>query len=62
MSDAGITGGPAQPDTTLVIEGGRIVSLGKHGSVAIPSNAKVVEAKDKFLIRKRLAGDPVGEK
>lgn len=41
---------PVQPDMTLVIEGKQIVSLGKHGIVAIPANAQVIEAKDKFVI------------
>jgi imidazolonepropionase-like amidohydrolase len=43
-------GTPAQPDMTLVTEDQRIVSLGKYGTVAIPPNAQVIEAKDKFVI------------
>ena len=36
------TGAPAQPDRTLLIEGGRIVSIGAAGS-AIPKDAQVID-------------------
>jgi imidazolonepropionase-like amidohydrolase len=44
------TGSPAQPDMTLVVTGNRISALGKFGSVAVPSNAQVVEARGRFVI------------
>jgi hypothetical protein len=44
------TGNNAQSDMTLVIEGRTIRSLGKHDGVNIPANARVIEAKGKFII------------
>ncbi len=44
------TGAPAQPDMTVVIADGRIVSLGKSGSLGVPTDAQVVPAAGKFLI------------
>ncbi|MDX2034150.1 MAG: amidohydrolase family protein [Blastocatellia bacterium] len=44
------TGGPAQPEMTVVISGDRIVELGKTGRVRVPKDAVVVEAGGKFLI------------
>jgi imidazolonepropionase-like amidohydrolase len=45
---------PADPhpadDMTVVIEGNRIVSIGKSGSIAIPKETRVVDASGKFLI------------
>jgi len=44
------TGKPLQPDMTVIVRGQKIVQLGKTGSVAIPKDAKVVEAHGKYLI------------
>ncbi len=44
------TGTPVQPDMTVVIEGQRIVELGKDGQVRTPKHAQVVEARGKYLI------------
>jgi imidazolonepropionase-like amidohydrolase len=44
------TGAAAQPDMTVVISGNRITELGKSGTVAIPQNAQVTDAKGQFLI------------
>ena len=44
------TGGPVQPDMTVVITGDRITDVGKTGKVAIPKDARVVNATGKFLI------------
>ena len=39
-----------KPDQTVVIEGNRIVAIGKSSEVSIPSNSRVVNATGKFLI------------
>src|SRR5579864_3728688 len=44
------TGGPAQPDMTVVIRGDRIVSMGKSGKVPVPPDSQVVDGAGKFLI------------
>jgi imidazolonepropionase-like amidohydrolase len=44
------TGTPVQPDMTVVIQGQQIVGLGKSGSVPIPQNAQIVDARGKYLI------------
>jgi hypothetical protein len=44
------TGSPVRPDMTVVVEGQRIVDLGKSGHVQIPKSAKIVDASGKFLI------------
>lgn len=44
------TGSPVRPDMTVVVEGRRIVNLGKSGDVQIPKSAKIVDAAGKFLI------------
>ena len=44
------TGGPAQPDMTVVIAGDCIAEVGKSGKVTIPKDARVVDATGKFLI------------
>lgn len=44
------TGGPAQPDQTVVIRGGRIVEVGKGGKVRVRAGSQVVNATGKFLI------------
>jgi hypothetical protein len=44
------TGGPPQPDMTVVIRDGRIASIEKSASAAVPKGAQVVDARGKFLI------------
>ncbi|MBM3822353.1 MAG: amidohydrolase family protein [Verrucomicrobia bacterium] len=44
------SGALAQSGMTVVIEGNRIQALGKDGSVAVPRNAKVIDASGKYLI------------
>lgn len=44
------TGGPAQPDETVVIRDGRIVGMGKSGKIRVPPDSEVVNATGKFLI------------
>jgi imidazolonepropionase-like amidohydrolase len=44
------TGSPAQPDMTVVVTGNRISALGRFGSVVIPANAQVSDARGRFMI------------
>jgi imidazolonepropionase-like amidohydrolase len=44
------TGSPAQPDMTVVVTGDRITALGKFGSVRIPANAQIKDARGRFMI------------
>lgn len=44
-----IDGEPIQ-DGTLVVQGGKVVALGKTGSVAVPSNAVIHDVKGKVLM------------
>lgn len=44
-----IDGEPIQ-DATLIVQGGKVVALGKTGSVAIPSNAVIHDVKGKVLM------------
>jgi len=44
------TGRPLQSDMTVIVRGQKIAQLGKTDSVAIPKNAKVIEARGKYLI------------
>lgn len=44
------TGMPPQPNMTLVIEGDRIVRLGKDGEIKPPDGARVIDASGKYLI------------
>src|SRR6266852_7281785 len=44
------TGAAAQPSTTVVVRGGRIVSVGPAATAAIPRGARVVDGKGKYLI------------
>jgi Amidohydrolase family len=44
------TGGPVQPDMAVIVAGHRITALGKSGSVAIPRNALVTDARGRFMI------------
>jgi imidazolonepropionase-like amidohydrolase len=45
-----VTGGPALPEMTVVIDGGRIASVGKSGDMVIPEKADIINATGKFLI------------
>ena len=44
------TGTPAKPNMTVIITGDRITEIGPTARVSIPKNAKLVDAKGKFLI------------
>lgn len=44
------TGAAAKPDMTVVLEGERIVAIGRGGQVRIPKGARVIDAAGKFLI------------
>jgi imidazolonepropionase-like amidohydrolase len=44
------TGRPPVADAIVVVEGGRIVAAGPRAKVAIPRNARVVDAKGKWVI------------
>jgi imidazolonepropionase-like amidohydrolase len=44
------TGGPAIAKSVLVIQGDRIVAVGKHGKVHYPKTARVVDAQGKTII------------
>src|SRR5580692_5910437 len=44
------TGSPAQPDMTVIVADRRIVEIGTSASVKVPKHARVVEARDKYLI------------
>ena len=43
-------GGPAAPDTTVVIDGDRIVGVGTRGAVAVPPDAQVVDLEGRSLL------------
>jgi imidazolonepropionase-like amidohydrolase len=44
------SGGPAQPDMTVVIDGDRITRVGKKHHAKIPKSAKEIDATGKYLI------------
>lgn len=44
------TGSPIQSNMTVVINGNRIIALGKTGKVSIPENSVTINAKGKYLI------------
>jgi len=44
------TGKPAQPDLTVVIENGRIASVGPWKKARVPKDAEIVDGRGKFLI------------
>jgi len=44
------TGTPAQADMSVTIRGNRIVRITKSGKAKLPANARVLDAKGKFLI------------
>jgi len=45
-----MTGAPPKPEMTVVVEGKRIVEIGKTGKVKVPTPAQIVDATGKFLI------------
>jgi len=45
-----VTGGPAQPDSTVLVSGAHIAAVGPSSSVATPRGAKLVDGSSKFLI------------
>jgi len=45
-----MTGPVTQPGMTVVVQGNRIVALGKTGKTKVPKNATVVDGQGKFLI------------
>jgi hypothetical protein len=45
-----LTGGPAQPDSTVLVSGTQIAAVGPSSSIAIPRGAKIVDGSGKFLI------------
>jgi imidazolonepropionase-like amidohydrolase len=44
------TGAPAIPDAVLVVDGGRIAAAGPAGAVAVPTRARVVDARGRWII------------
>jgi tetratricopeptide (TPR) repeat protein len=44
------TGGPVQPNMTVVINGDRIAEMGNSDSIRVPAGSQVVHATGKFLI------------
>ncbi|HXG36953.1 MAG TPA: amidohydrolase family protein [Dehalococcoidia bacterium] len=44
------TGSPPQPDTTIVIEGNRIRSVGPRGQAPPPPGARVIDASGKYVL------------
>lgn len=44
------TGGPTEPEMTVVIRGDRIAAVGKSGKVRVPPGSEVVDASGKFVI------------
>ena len=44
------SGAPPAPHTTIVIEEGRIVTLGPTGDIAIPTGSRLIDGEGRFLI------------
>jgi imidazolonepropionase-like amidohydrolase len=44
------TGGPPLADSTVVVQGGKIVAAGLHSGVEVPPAAQVIDARGKFLL------------
>jgi len=44
------SGGPPQPDMTVLLRDGRIASIEKSASAAVPADAEVVDARGHFLL------------
>ena len=45
-----VTGGPALPDSTVVITGNRISAIGATGKVSVPRDAQLIDSSGKFMI------------
>src|SRR2546421_9682874 len=45
-----MTGSPPKSDMTVVVQGARIVEIGKTGKVKVPTPARIVDARGKYLI------------
>ncbi len=45
-----VSSGRLEPDQTVVVAGERIAEVGKTGKVTLPRSARIVEARNKFLI------------
>jgi imidazolonepropionase-like amidohydrolase len=45
-----VTGGPVQPDRTVVISDGHIIAIGDSAKTVVPKDSQVVVASGKFLI------------
>ncbi|HLV88943.1 MAG TPA: hypothetical protein VKV39_18295 [Candidatus Sulfotelmatobacter sp.] len=45
-----VTGGPSQPNMTVIVSGDRVAEMGKSSAVQTPRDAQVVDATGKFLI------------
>lgn len=45
-----MTGAQPKPDMTVVIQGSRIITIGKSAKTRFPKNARVIDATGKFLI------------
>jgi len=65
-----VTGGPSQPDSTVLLSGQRITAVGPSSSMNIPRGAKIIDGHGKFLIPGLAdmhvhltgAGEPVGSR
>ena len=45
-----VSGAAAKPDVTVIISGDRIRQIGRSGTMQLPQNSQVVDARGKFLI------------
>ncbi len=45
-----VSGGPSQPDSTVLVSGDRITAIGSSAKIAVPKDAQVFDATGKFLI------------
>jgi hypothetical protein len=45
-----VSGGPSLPDTTVVVEGGRIVRVGRAPEIDLPKGASIIDGTGRFLI------------
>lgn len=43
-------GGAPVPDGVIIIEGGRIIQVGRRGAFRIPAGARIVDAVGRFLL------------
>ncbi|MBI4165457.1 MAG: amidohydrolase family protein [Acidobacteria bacterium] len=44
------TGAPPQPNAIILIDGKKIVAIGKQGAINVPAGAKVIDASGKYII------------